>query len=105
MRPGALSIEMNIPGSKLGNIAGVSTDVVWPESKLIKDEIEPGRLQTFKFRADKHRWWHPRSTRLSVKYEFKFGEVESTAKDPVKGPEDQDVVQIIWSQLVSSFEF
>ena len=69
-------------GSKFGNIAGVSTDVVWPESKLIKDEIEPGRLQTFKFRADKHRWWHPRSTRLSVKYEFKFGEVEGTAKDP-----------------------
>ena len=55
-------------GSKFGNVAGVSTDVVWPESKLIKDEIEPGRLQTFKFRADKHRWWHPRSTRLSVKY-------------------------------------
>ena len=78
-------------GSKFGNVAGVSTDVVWPESKLIKDEIEPGRLQTFKFRADKHRWWHPRSTRLSVKYEFKFGEVESTAKEPVKGPEDQDV--------------
>ena len=33
-------------GSKFGNIAGVSTDVVWPESKLIKDEIEPAKATT-----------------------------------------------------------
>jgi hypothetical protein len=28
-------------GSKFGNIAGVSTDVVWPESKLISVGLYP----------------------------------------------------------------
>jgi len=71
-----------------GGVAGVGHDVVFPESKLVKDQFLPGRPLTWKFRADKHRWISLRDSRLMVKYEFKFGEVPITAADVTTGPQN-----------------
>ena len=40
----------------------------------------------FNWKSDKHRFWLPRSTRLVVHYEAKFGEVDTTCADAEVGP-------------------
>ena len=72
-------------GTKHGNVAGTSVDVLYPESKLVKEQFKAGRVLNFKWKADKHRWWHPRNTRLTVDYEIMFGEVKETAESATSG--------------------
>ena len=73
-------------GTKWGNVAGVSTEIVRPETKLVDDQFLPGRTLSFKFSGDKHRMPVLRQSRLYVKYEFGFGEVNESCSDVVKGP-------------------
>ena len=66
-------------GSRYGNTSGTSTDIIYPVSKLVNGQFQSGRTLEFNWKSDKHRFWLPRSTRLVVHYEAKFGEVDSTA--------------------------
>ena len=61
-------------GSRYGDISGTSTDILYPVSKLVNDQFQEGRTIEFNWKSDKHRHWHPRSTRLVHEFEFKFGE-------------------------------
>ena len=74
-------------GSRYGDISGTSTDIIYPVSKLVNDQFQEGRTIEFNWKSDKHRHWHPRSTRLVHEFEFKFGEVDETCTDKVKGPD------------------
>ena len=69
-----------------GSTAGTSTDIIYPVSKLVKGQLQPGRTIEFNFKSSPDRWWHPRSTRLVVHYKAVFGEVDATCADPIKGP-------------------
>ena len=73
-------------GSRYGDISGTSTDIIYPVSKLVGDQYQEGRTIEFNLKSDKHRHWHPRSTRLVHEFEFKFGEVDETCADQVAGP-------------------
>ena len=73
-------------GSRYGDISGTSTDIIYPVSKLVNDQFQEGRTIEFNWKSDKHRHWHPRSTRLVHEFEFKFGEVDETCADQVAGP-------------------
>ena len=68
--------------------AGTSTDIIYPVSKLVKGQYQPGRTIEYNFKSSPDRWWHPKSTRLVVHYKAVFGEVDSTCADPIKGPQD-----------------
>ena len=76
-------------GTKHGNVAGSSVDVIYPSARLIDNDFLPGRTLSWEWKADKHRWFHPRNTRLAVTYEMQFGEVPGTVSDATKGVEDQ----------------
>jgi hypothetical protein len=65
-------------GSRYGNISGTSTDIIYPVSKLVNGQFQEGRTVEFNWKSDKHRHWHPRSTRLVHELQFKFGEVDET---------------------------
>ena len=71
-----------------GSTAGTSTDIIYPVSKLVKGQFQPGRTIEYNFKSSPDRWWHPKSTRLVVHYKAVFGEVDSTCADPLKGPVD-----------------
>ena len=73
-------------GSRYGDISGTSTDIIYPVSKLCNDQFQEGRTIEWNWKSDKHRHWHPRSTRLVHEFEFKFGEVDETCTDKVAGP-------------------
>jgi len=73
-------------GSRYGNTSGTSTDIIYPVSKLVGGQFQSGRTLEFNWKSDKHRFWLPRSTRLVVHYEAKFGEVDSTCNDASVGP-------------------
>jgi len=51
-----------------GSTAGTSTDIIYPVSKLVKGQFQPGRTLEFNYKSSPDRWWHPRSTRLVVHY-------------------------------------
>ena len=72
----------------LSNTSGTSTDIIYPVSKLVNGQFQSGRTLEFNWKSDKHRFWLPRSTRLVVHYEAKFGEVDSTASTVTEGPAD-----------------
>ena len=74
--------------SRSGNTAGTSTDIVYPTSRIVNGAFQSGKTLEFTFRSDKHRHVLLRSTRLVVHMEHKFGEVNTTAHDPLKGPQD-----------------
>ena len=74
--------------SRAGNTAGTSTDVIFPVSRLTHGSFSSGKTLEFNFRSDKHRHVLLRSTRLVVNMEHKFGEVNTTAHDPLNGPQD-----------------
>ena len=61
-----------------GSTAGTSTDIIYPVSKLVKGQFQPGRTIEYNFKSSPDRWWHPKSTRLVVHYKAVFGEVDST---------------------------
>lgn len=65
-------------GSKFGNVAGVSTDVIYPEAKLSEDSWLPGRTLVMKWKADRHRHWLPKSSRAFLELDLYFGEVPAT---------------------------
>jgi hypothetical protein len=69
-----------------GSTAGTSTDILYPVSKLVKGQFQPGRTLEFNWKSSPDRWWHPKSTRLVVHYKATFGEVDSTCTDPIAGP-------------------
>eukprot|EP01049_Picozoa_sp_SAG25_P018968 SAG25_NODE_5727_length_626_cov_0.963947_1_plen_201_part_01 len=71
-----------------GSTAGTSTDIIYPVSKLVKGQFQPGRTIEYNFKSSPDRWWHPKSTRLVVHYKAVFGEVDSTCADPTVGPAD-----------------
>lgn len=75
-------------GSRYGNTSGTSTDIIYPVSKLVNGQFQSGRTLEFNWKSDKHRFWLPRSTRLVVHYEAKFGEVDTTCADAEVGPAD-----------------
>ena len=75
-------------GSRYGNTSGTSVDIIYPVSKLVNGQFQSGRTLEFNWKSDKHRFWLPRSTRLVVHYEAKFGEVDSTATTVTTGPAD-----------------
>ena len=75
-------------GSRYGNTSGTSVDIIYPVSKLVNGQFQSGRTLEFNWKSDKHRFWLPRSTRLVVHYEAKFGEVDSTASTVTEGPAD-----------------
>ena len=64
-----------------GSTAGTSTDIIYPVSKLVKGQFQPGRTIEYNFKSSPDRWWHPKSTRLVVHYKAVFGEVDSTCAD------------------------
>ena len=70
-----------------GSTAGTSTDIIYPVSKLVKGQFQPGRTLEFNYKSSPDRWWHPRSTRLVVHYKAVFCEVDSTAANPIAGPQ------------------
>ena len=73
-------------GSRYGNISGTSTDIIYPVSKLVNGQFQEGRTVEFNWKSDKHRHWHPRSTRLVHEFQFKFGEVDETCAAVTTGP-------------------
>ena len=73
-------------GSRYGNISGTSTDIIYPVSKLVNGQFQEGRTVEFNWKSDKHRHWHPRSTRLVHELQFKFGEVDETCAAVTTGP-------------------
>ena len=74
--------------SRSGNTAGTSTDIVYPTSRIVNGAFQSGKTLEFNWRSDKHRHCLLRSSRLVVHMEHKFGEVNTTAHDPLKGPQD-----------------
>lgn len=58
-----------------GSTAGTSTDIIYPVSKLVKGQFQPGRTLELNWKSSPERWWHPKSTRLVVHYKACFGEV------------------------------
>ena len=50
-----------------GSTAGTSTDIIYPVSKLVKGQFQPGRTIEYNFKSSPDRWWHPKSTRLVVR--------------------------------------
>ena len=74
-------------GSRYGNISGTSTDIIYPVSKLVNGQFQEGRTVEFNWKSDKHRHWHPRSTRLVHEFQFKFGEVDETCAAVTTGPD------------------
>ena len=73
---------------KFGSSSGTSTDIIRPGAQQVDDAFQPGRVQTIEFKADQHRFWSPRQTRLALELEFMFGEVDTTCADAVAGPVD-----------------
>ena len=71
-----------------GSTAGTSTDIIYPVSKLLKGQFQPGRTLEFNWKSSPDRWWHPKSTRLVVHYKARFGEVDSTCASATVGPVD-----------------
>ena len=71
-----------------GSTAGTSTDIIYPVSKLVKGQFQPGRTLEFNWKSSPDRWWHPKSTRLVVHYKAVFGEVDSTCASATTGPAD-----------------
>jgi hypothetical protein len=55
-------------------------------SKLVNGQFQEGRTVEFNWKSDKHRHWHPRSTRLVHEFQFKFGEVDETCAAVTTGP-------------------
>eukprot|EP01043_Picozoa_sp_COSAG02_P033621 COSAG02_NODE_2303_length_9183_cov_6.229369_6_plen_546_part_00 len=80
-------------GSRYGDISGTSTDIIYPVSKLVNDQFQEGRTIEFNWKSDKHRHWHPRSTRLVHEFEFKFGEVDETCTNLTEGPQPSSGVR------------
>ena len=76
--------------SRSGNTAGTSTDIVYPTSRIVNGAFQSGKTLEFNWRSDKHRHVLLRSSRLVVHMEHKFGEVDSTALDRVKGAQDSE---------------
>ena len=76
-------------GSRYGNISGTSTDIIYPVSKLVNGQFQEGRTVEFNWKSDKHRHWHPRSTRLVHEFQFKFGGRRTT---PGSVPSAQDAI-------------
>eukprot|EP01043_Picozoa_sp_COSAG02_P044449 COSAG02_NODE_3972_length_5970_cov_4.166582_3_plen_151_part_00 len=66
--------------------AGTSVDIIYPVSKLVKGQFQPGRTLEFNWKSSPERWWHPKSTRLVVHYKACFGEVDSTCRSATTGP-------------------
>ena len=77
-------------GSKFGSTSGTSTDIIYPVSKLVDDGFQPGRTIEFNFKSDQHRFVSLRNSRLSVEYEFQFGETNETCSDAVVGAQDKN---------------
>ena len=76
-----------------GSTAGTSTDIIYPVSKLVKGQFQPGRTLEFNWKSSPERWWHPKSTRLVVYYKACFGEVDSTCRDASTGPTSSNGVR------------
>jgi hypothetical protein len=76
-----------------GSTAGTSTDIIYPVSKLVKGQFQPGRTLEFNWKSSPERWWHPKSTRLVVHYKACFGEVDSTCRDASTGPTSSNGVR------------
>lgn len=73
---------------KFGSTSGSSTDIIYPTAKLVDDAFQPGRVLNFEWKADQHRFWSPKNTRLFMELELAYGEVDATCSDAVTGPED-----------------
>ena len=68
-------------GSKNGPLSATSTDVIYPVSKLVDGEFQPGRTLEFNFKSDAHRHVNLRNSRLFMQWEIAYGEVNETASE------------------------
>ena len=65
-------------GLKNGGLSEITSDIIYPASRLQDGDFQSGRSIEFRFRSDSSRHWLPRESRMLVEYEFAFGETASS---------------------------
>ena len=76
--------DPTVASSKFGSTSGSSIDIIRPVAQQVDDAFQPGRVQTFEWKSDPNRYYHPRHTRLALEMEFVFGETDTTKVDPTQ---------------------
>ena len=71
-------------GLKNGGLSDISTDIIYPASRLIKGDFQSGSQLEFRWRSDSARQFVPRESRLFVEYQIKLGETALTGSGTAK---------------------
>eukprot|EP01047_Picozoa_sp_COSAG01_P007610 COSAG01_NODE_291_length_19378_cov_38.136418_8_plen_220_part_00 len=65
-------------GLKNGGLREITTDIIYPVSRMERGSFQSGVQQEFRWRSDSSRYWLPRESRLFAEIKFKFGETALT---------------------------
>eukprot|EP01047_Picozoa_sp_COSAG01_P041922 COSAG01_NODE_3630_length_5848_cov_14.340929_2_plen_789_part_00 len=65
-------------GLKNGGLSDMSSDILYPASRMVDGDFKAGSTLEFRYRSDSSRHWLPRESRLFVEYKIKLGETAAT---------------------------
>ena len=65
-------------GLKNGGLSEITSDILYPASRLQDGDFQSGRTLEWRWRADSSRHFLPRESRMFIEYEFAFGETGLT---------------------------
>ena len=65
-------------GLKNGGLSEITSDILYPASRLQDGDFQSGRTLEWRWRSDSSRHFLPRESRMFIEYEFAFGETGLT---------------------------
>jgi hypothetical protein len=69
-------------GLKNGGLSEITSDILYPASRLQDGDFQSGRTLEWRWRADSSRHFLPRESRMFIEYEFAFGETVDGRRVP-----------------------